>query len=103
MINGTGRTFYGKKNYRPDGNREVFETTKWFAVLWLPLFPLGSYTIERDRREDLVQAIARTGFSRETVLVHSRRPLDLPQVIGTYAKGVVGVAALVWLTSYLFP
>ena len=96
MINGIGTIHYGKRNYRADGNAEIFDTTKWFAVFWLPLFPLGSYTIERERRQDLIQAIARTGFSRETIYIHGRRPLDLPQVLTTYVKSWVGVGLIVW-------
>ena len=93
MFNGIGTIYYGKKNYRAEGETEIFDITKWFAFTWLPILPLGSYTIERPRRQDIIQAIARTGISSETIFIHGQRSLDVPQVLWTYLKGWGGTAA----------
>lgn len=39
---GTGTIFYGKKNIGRDGS---YITTKWLTILYLPVYPLGSYRL----------------------------------------------------------
>lgn len=38
-INGIGTTWYGQRDFRPDG---TYLTTEWFAVLFFPVIPLRS-------------------------------------------------------------
>ena len=95
MINGIGTIFYGRRNYVPDGEWETLDTTKWFACFWFPVLPLGSYTIRRERRRDIISSMARNLSWEETVYILARRPLDLTQVLATYLKAYVPVAFVV--------
>jgi hypothetical protein len=91
-----GTIHYGKRHYRTDGDDgEIFETTKWFSFFCLPIVPLRSYTIQRERRHDLIQAIAWT-FRSETIHVLARRRLDIPQVLTTYVKGWLSFGLIIW-------
>lgn len=47
---GLGMKFLGKTNRQPDpgGTFEKYDTTLWFVALWLPLFPVATYTVRRD-------------------------------------------------------
>jgi len=104
VINGIGTIHYGKRHYRTEGDDgEIFETTKWFAFFWLPIIPLGSCTIQRERRHDLIQAIARQFYHRETIYILARRRLDIPQVLITYVKGWLGVSLIVWVIITFAP
>jgi hypothetical protein len=65
MFNGFGTTYYGVKNRVVEEELEEYDTTKWVCMLWLPIFPLGSYRIRRPIRKDIVARIAREVFSKE--------------------------------------
>jgi len=39
---GTGTIFYGKNNIGRDGS---YITTKWLAILYLPIYPMGTYRL----------------------------------------------------------
>jgi hypothetical protein len=85
MFKGTGTTFYGECDWRPDGS---FRTTKWFVIVYLPLIPLKSYRLARNPERD-VQAVV---FSSTGYVVVEALPLDFAQVLRTYlfAAGVLG-------------
>lgn len=42
--NGFGTTFYGKRDFLPDGS---YITTEWVVVLFCPVFPLKSLRVIR--------------------------------------------------------
>ena len=46
-INGTGITFYGKKD--PDPSNGSYIATKWITFFWLPILPLATYRISNFR------------------------------------------------------
>ncbi len=97
MINGCGKIYYGKKNYICDEKREKFDTTEWVAVVWLPLYPIGSYTIAREKREDTISAMARSMIWSEKIIIEGKRPLDKEQVIRTYLKTYIPIALILLL------
>jgi hypothetical protein len=86
-FNGTGTTFYGECEWRPDGS---FRTTKWFVIVYVPLIPLKSYRLARNPKSD-IQAVV---FSSTGFVVLEALPLDFAQVLRTYlfAVAVVGWA-----------
>lgn len=49
ITNGTGTRHYGKENYVefPDTDDEEFDTTLWFVIFWMPIFPIKSYRIRQ--------------------------------------------------------
>ncbi len=48
-VNGTGRTFYGKKNHQidVDSGFEEFDTTLWKTLFFIPIFRVGQFRIRR--------------------------------------------------------
>jgi hypothetical protein len=91
MINGCGKIYYGKKNYICDEKREKFDTTEWIAVVWVPLFPIGSYTIVREKRKDTISAMAFNMIWSENIIIEGKRPLDKEQIIKTYLKAYIPI------------
>jgi len=47
---GLGKKFLGRTNRHrdPSGLFEQYDATLWFVVLWLPIFPIATYTVRRD-------------------------------------------------------
>lgn len=83
-LNGIGTKYYGQRML-PDG---TYITTKWFVMLYVPLFPLGSIRV------------LETGYPYVTVgyatqsIKYQKVPLDLKMVLGLYgwfAAGIVGL------------
>ncbi len=91
MINGVGFTYYGIKNPVYSASEEEFDTTRWFCLLWIPIFPIGSYRIRRKRR-DSIGVIARVFWSSKTIQ-YAKRPLDWKQIGKIYlcVYGVLGL------------
>jgi hypothetical protein len=50
---GWGRYFLGKTKRRrdPSGSFELYESTLWFLVFWLPIYPIASFTVRRNLRQ----------------------------------------------------
>jgi hypothetical protein len=48
---GFGFKFLGKMNYHcdPSGRFEEYDSTQWFTVFWLPVFPVATFKVRRDR------------------------------------------------------
>lgn len=57
-LNGIGTKLYGKTEMDPDGS---YVATEWFVILYLPIFPLGSYRVWPEMNS--------IDMSRETVMV----------------------------------
>lgn len=76
-VNGIGTGFYGEAEYRPDRS---FITTEWIIFLMVPLFPLRSFRVVRDRSQSTYAVVATV----EGYRVVERIPLHRPQVFRTY-------------------
>lgn len=103
MINGIGTTFYGKINYVTNGEIEEYDTTKWFCVFWLPIFPFCSYRIQRKYRADIISKMARQLFWSETIYLINKRPLDVKQIISVYIwtyGSIIGSSIIFLLIAY---
>lgn len=46
---GIGFGFRGKRNLRrdPSGHSEEYDSTRWFNVFWIPVFPITTFTVRR--------------------------------------------------------
>ncbi|MBN8420453.1 MAG: hypothetical protein J0L73_16155 [Verrucomicrobia bacterium] len=90
-FNGIGTAYYGECDFRADGS---YVTTEWVSLFYLPLVPLRSVRLIRQRKKD-VDSVA---FGSKSVILVERLPLHWRQVAKIY--GFIGlcvayVAALV--------
>jgi hypothetical protein len=48
---GFGFKFLGKMNYHrdPSDRFEEYDSTQWFTTFWLPIFPVATFKVRRDR------------------------------------------------------
>lgn len=48
---GFGFKFLGRVNYHcdPSGRFEEYDSTEWFTAFWLPIFPVATFRVRRDR------------------------------------------------------
>jgi len=83
-FNGIGTTFYGKRDFEPDGS---YVTTKWFVLGFFPVFPVSSLRV-RYLDSSGVPFLARTS-SFEVV---EELPMNGVQVICTYVYAIFIVA-----------
>ena len=79
-VNGFGPAIYGRR-----GAGDVYETTRYFAILWIPVAPIAQYRVTRDG----------PGY----VFHEEHRPSanDWLRVVASWA----GVALAVWLLARL--
>jgi hypothetical protein len=88
-FNGFGSMYYGHSDPLPDG---TYTATKWFVIFWVPIFPKGSYRLLKMDAEFIAFP---PGF--KTTYASHRLPLNIKQVIKTYAVTAALVALLVYL------
>jgi hypothetical protein len=74
---GCGTQYIGERDLRPDGS---FVTTEWITLLHLPLVPLRSARVVRDRSEDVNVVIV----SHKGYLEIERLSIRWDQIGGTY-------------------
>src|ERR1700682_3707060 len=72
-LNGIGTTIYGKREVNPEDGSYI--VTKWFAVLYFPIIPLGSYRVIKEKKHFLA------GFPEYQM---NDAPLSMKQIIFTY-------------------
>jgi hypothetical protein len=84
-INGFGTTYYGERDYWPDGS---YITTEWVVFLYLPLFPIRSFRLRFVVSLD-------GGAERQFVVYEKTRP-NLKQVGGMYFLILLGVLTVYW-------
>lgn len=77
-----GLSFFGKRNLRRDlsGGFEDYETTRWFVLFWIPIFPVASFCVRRIRSRGL----GMTCKGDPQVIDH--RPKDWEQILLTWVK-----------------
>lgn len=87
---GLGQKFLGKSNRQrdPSGGFEKFDSTLWFVVLWFPIFPIGTYTVNRP----LTQWLG-IRFGAEEVAI-KKHPRNWEQILLTWIKAVAVLFAL---------
>ncbi len=92
-FNGIGTTFYGKKELKNDNS---YITTKWFILLLLPIFPLGSYRVKKNT-DDKTRNIL--GMITEYEIIE-KLPLDKKQIILWYIS-IYGTIIITFLILFL--
>jgi hypothetical protein len=92
-MHGFGTMFYGSCDRTDDGS---FTTTKWATVLYVPLFPLGSYRVRPADGKGF--SLIGFGSSYPTEKVE----LNLRQIASVYLIAIGFCLLLVW-ASFRFP
>jgi len=87
---GLGKKFLGKTNrYRdPSGLFERYDTTLWFVILWVPIFPIATYTVRRDLERWW------GGVSASDEIALERHPRNWEQILLTWVKASAVLLAL---------
>jgi hypothetical protein len=93
---GFGTTFYGKRDFRPDG---TYITTEWIIVFALPVIPLRSLRVQyrgpAERRFPI-------GFgSSDSYSMYAKTRPNIRQVVYTYAF-IASLVAWAVCTVWLF-
>jgi hypothetical protein len=85
-----GEKFFGKTNRHRDPERlfEQYDATLWFVVLWLPIFPIATYTVQRDLERWLGMLVASDPVAIE------RHPRNWEQILLTWVKAASVLLAL---------
>jgi hypothetical protein len=83
-----GAVLYGQRDFFPDGS---FVTTQWFAIAWIPLFPMWS------KRVSIFQTSPNAVLDRSGYYVHDITAPNLKQVLCVYGWCVSMIATgLAW-------
>ena len=87
---GMGKKFLGKAKRHRDGSGlfEQYDATLWFVVLWLPIFPIATYTVRRDLEKWW------GGVSASDVIALERHPRNWEQILLTWVKAASVLLAL---------
>jgi len=88
MLPWTGSYFgyYGRRDLVKMNNREQYQATRWFCVLWIPLIPLGTFIVHRTTTTWL-------GLFDDVRTIR-RVPLDWEQVFKTWAVTALVLAGM---------
>ena len=94
---GFGFKFLGKMNYYrdPSGRFEEYDSTQWFTAFWLPIFPVATFKVRRDRSRWL-GILWKSGPQ-----ALERYPRDWNQILLTWIK-TTGVLLVLRLSYLLF-
>ena len=94
---GVGKTFLGKSAYGRDdtGDAETFTTNLWFLILFLPVFPIGTYRIRRPRGRNF------WNLRREDLTVLDKLPMAWGLAGMTFVKAVILFIAFLYLFQLL--
>lgn len=87
---GLGKKFLGKSNHHrdPGGSFEHYDATLWFVVLWVPVFPIATYTVRRDLERWW------GGLSASDEIGLERHPRNWEQILLTWVKASAVLLAL---------
>ena len=86
-FNGTGMMLYGMRDVNPDGS---YIATKWVTILWLPIFPLGSFRVWPGKTEYGGIVVARSS----TPYKLAKANFNWAQVAATYLVMLLVLAVL---------
>jgi hypothetical protein len=81
-IYGCGTTVLGKRDFQPDGTHI---TTAWVTFLWIPIYPIKSYRIHRDKTSRF--------------LIREVHPVHRKQAVFTYLFSISYIICLVLALS----
>lgn len=96
-----GKRFFGRANRRrdPSGSFELSESTLWFVVLWIPVYPIATFTVRRDLERWLGMVFVSGPLAVEH---HSR---NWEQILLTWVKtmAVLLSVRITWLYMIYHP
>ena len=89
---GIGRKRFGKaeRTYDPRTGMEQFKSIVFVVLFWLPLIPIGTFLVERER-----------AFLSNRMTVLKRLPLDWEQVLKVWVVAAGALLALIWVFKLL--
>ncbi|MGZ5036933.1 MAG: hypothetical protein ACXWG1_09370 [Usitatibacter sp.] len=90
-FNGIGTTFYGKRQFEPDGS---YVTTKWFVIAFVPVFPMGSLRVVPGDTTGIPFLSRSTSFE-----VVEELPINGAQVLSTYAYAIFIIAWILYFAD----
>lgn len=96
---GLGKILFGKRARMidPQGMWEEFDTTLWVVIFWMPLIPVSTYRIRRR-----VSKFSLLGpWRMNTFEALSRRGVDWPMVLTTWALFIVTIFALIKVVGFV--
>lgn len=87
---GIGFGFRGKRNLRrdPQGRFEEYESTRWFIILWLPVYPIATFTVHRTLSRGLGIV-----FKSDPQPIE-RHPRNWEQILLTWVKAAAVLLAM---------
>ncbi len=87
---GIGFGFLGMRNLRLDasGNSEEYEATRWFCILWIPIFPIATFTVRRS-----LSHWKRLTFRSDPQII-ARHPRNWEQILLTWVTTAAILLAL---------
>lgn len=88
-FNGIGTKLYGSTDFESDGS---YVTTKWFVIVYLPIFPLESLRVIKEGSTTL---ILYNSIQYRSLQV----PMHKKQIIKTYCWAYGIVAAIILLAN----
>jgi len=98
--NGSGTGLYGKSSYNSSDGSYI--TTKWFMILLVPIFPLGSYRVIKGESKDALLPGAFALYGKKTGYQMTKVRLNWKQVIITYIIAILIVGAIIYFGSIPF-
>jgi hypothetical protein len=97
---GFGTALLGKRNLRRDPSErfEEYEATQWVIAIWLPIFPIGTFTVRRGLSRWL-------GMARSDPVIIQRQARDWEQILLTWVKAAAVLLAMriTWLFLIYHP
>jgi len=87
---GIGFRFLGKRNVRrdPSDQFEECDSPRWFTVLWIPVFPIGTFTVRRTIRRWMG-----IRFKSDPQII-TRHPRNWEQILLTWGETAAVLLAL---------
>ena len=90
FLYGIGKKLSGRKNYSHDPRFRIeeFDSTLWFILFWMPIFPLATYRIRRRFRRWW------NVCTSDSYRVIARLPRNWEQILVTWIKAMVVLLVL---------
>jgi hypothetical protein len=98
-VNGSGEGLYGRKKLKDDGS---YVATKWFVILLIPIFPLGTYRVWKGETSHGFITGPMVGIRQSAKIKTERLKMDWYQVLSTYLILIFVILLIINLFRWLF-
>jgi hypothetical protein len=103
-INGIGTRNIGRANYFiTENDLEEFDTTLWFTLLFIPIFPIKSYRIRQEQWFQRKKNLSWNGFfisQNHAFAIIGKRSLNWLQILKTYSV-IALIGAGIYIIEYI--